>query len=108
MEAGKLRDVVVLQRMVKGKDIMGGPIETWGDDRKIRADVRFGSGKETMANGYQNGVAAISVRIRAGIEVDEDMRVWYRGREYQITQVLPGGERMEYVDLVAEHRRSEE
>ena len=106
MEAGKLRDVVVLQRMVKGKDIMGGPIETWGDDRKIRADVRFGSGKENINNGFQNGSTVISVRIRAGIAVDEDMRVWYRGREFEIQQVLPGGERMEYTDLVAEHKRS--
>ena len=108
MEAGKLRDVVILRRLIAGKDAMGGTTQVWGDDKQIRADVRFGSGKENINNGFQNGSTVISVRIRAGIVVDEDMRVWYRGREFEIQQILPGGERMEYTDLVAEHKRSVE
>lgn len=106
MEAGKLNQAIILQTRVAGKDELGGKTEVWGGDRTVRAQVRFANGKETIAGGFQQGTAVVSVRIRAGIPVDEDMRLWFRGRVYDIKQVLPGGHALEFVDLVAEHQRN--
>ena len=107
MDAGRLRDVVVLQAATQTKDVEGGMVVLWSGSQPIRANVRFGSGKEAISKGFQTGQVTISVRIRTGIPVDTAMRVLYQGRDFDIEQVLPGGERMEYTDLVCVHGQPE-
>ncbi len=90
MNAGKLRDRVVLQSREAGTDAWGQPLEGWADVALLWAHVRFLSGVEAIKSGAETATATAtaSVRIRKR-DVTTAHRLLIAGKPYDITAVLP-------------------
>lgn len=99
--AGNLRDRITLQRR-KPSGSLGQPSNTWEDVAKVWANIRFGSGSETIRAGQIASKAQASIRIRWRSDIKADMRVVCASVEYSIKVVLPDRQRREYVDLACE------
>ncbi len=95
MNAGKLRDRIVLQARQSGVDELGQPVEVWADVATLWAHVRFLSGLELVKSGAESALVIGSVRIRP-YAVDPTMRVAFSGLHFDITSVLPS---LDYTDL---------
>ena len=98
MNAGKLRDRVVLQSREAGTDAWGQPLEGWVDVARLWANVRFLSGVEAIKSGAETATATASVRIRKR-DVTTAHRLLIAGKPYDITAVLPAPD---HVDLTVE------
>ena len=59
MQAGRLRDRVVVQNITTSRDPSGQPVETWHDGAEIWAEVKGISGREPVAAGAETAVATI-------------------------------------------------
>lgn len=99
--AGSLRDCITIQRRKPG-GALGQPSNTWEDVAKVWANIRFGSGSETIRAGQVASKVQASIRIRWRTDIKADMRVISVGVEYGIKAVLPERQRREYVDLACE------
>ena len=51
MQAGRLRDRVVVQNITASRDPSGQPVETWYDGAETWAEVKGISGRELVAAG---------------------------------------------------------
>lgn len=103
LRAGQLRDRITIQRRLSGGGL-GQPSNTWEDvlPGPIWANIRFGSGAETIRAGQVASKAQASIRIRWRTDIKADMRAVCAGVEYSIKAVLPERQRREYVDLACE------
>lgn len=63
MQAGRLRDRVVVQNITTSRDPSGQPVETWHDGAETWAEVKGISGRELVAAGAETAVATIRVAI---------------------------------------------
>ena len=95
MNAGKLRDRVILQSREAGADALGQPLEDWVYVAKLWANVRFLSGVEAIKSGAETATAKASVLIRRR-DVTTAHRLLIAGKPYDITAVLPAPD---HVDL---------
>lgn len=93
MNAGKLRDRVVLQSREAGTDAWGQPLEGWADVARLWAHVRFLSGVEAIKSGAEATTAKASVLIRRR-DVTTAHRLLIGGKPYDITEVLPALDHM--------------
>jgi SPP1 family predicted phage head-tail adaptor len=103
LRAGTLRDRITVQRRKPGGGL-GHPSNTWEDvlPQPLWANIRFGSGSETIRAGQVASKAQASIRIRWRTGITADMRCVSGGVVYEIKAVLPDRRRREYVDLVCE------
>ena len=102
MEAGKLSERVVIQEQSEGEDGAGQRVLVWTDFATVWANVRMNNGKETVASGRENSVAAGSIRIRFRKDIVAGMRLLWSDMFFDIKAVLPDGAKREHVDLVVE------
>ncbi|MBZ5793913.1 phage head closure protein [Burkholderia contaminans] len=94
MKAGKLKERIVIERPSGEENENGEPLpDAWIEHSKPWADVLFVSGKEHVVSGAIRGATVASMRIRYRPGIDEQMRVRYDGRLYDITAVLPSRKR---------------
>lgn len=101
MQAGQLRDRVVIQQKTSGTDAWGAPLpEAWADYASLWANVRHLSGTESIKAGADVSVVQASIRIRWRQDITAGMRVLHGAAVYDVEAVLPGARR-EYVDLQA-------
>ncbi|CZX63947.1 MULTISPECIES: phage head closure protein [Enterobacter] len=77
MQAGRLRDRVVIQNITTSRDPSGQPVETWHDGAETWAEVKGISGRELVAAGAETAVATIRVwtRFRSDITAASRLRV---------------------------------
>lgn len=95
MPAGKYRQRITIQRST---NFMG----DWEDVATVWADVRPISAREKVerASIEQNITHRMDIRYRG--DIDSRMRVLYRGRIYQIEEILNPGERNAELSLLVE------
>ncbi|ABC35672.1 phage head closure protein [Burkholderia pseudomallei] len=100
LRASGLTEFIIVERPSGEKNENDEPIPSaWIERARLWANVRFLSGKEYVVSGAVRGSAVASMRIRYRADIDEQMRVRYGGRLYDITAVLPARARG-YVDLL--------
>ncbi len=77
MQAGRLRDRVIIQNITTSRDPSGQPVELWHDGAEIWAEVKGISGRELVAAGAETAVATIRVwaRFRSDITAASRLRV---------------------------------
>ena len=77
MQAGRLRDRVVIQNITTSRDPSGQLVESWHDGAEIWAEVKGISGRELVAAGAETAVANIRVwtRFRSDITAASRLRV---------------------------------
>ncbi|MCA7883239.1 phage head closure protein [Burkholderia contaminans] len=99
MKAGKLKERIVIERPSGEENENGEPLpDAWVVHSRPWADVLFVNGKEHVVSGAVRGSTVASMRIRYRAGLDEQMRVRYDGRLYDIKAVLPARARG-YLDL---------
>lgn len=99
MKAGKLKERIVIERPSGEENENGEALpNSWVVHARPWADVLFVNGKEHVVSGAVRGSTVASMRIRYRAGIDEQMRVRYGGRLYDITAVLPTRTRG-YLDL---------
>lgn len=64
MQAGRLRDRLVVQNPTTTRSPTGQPVKTWSDAETIWAEVKGISGREQMSAGAELAEATIRVWIR--------------------------------------------
>lgn len=101
LRAGQLCDRITIQRRLTGGSL-GQPSNNWEEVAQLWANIRFGSGAETIRAGQVASKAQASIRIRWRTDIKADMRAVCAGVEYSIKAVLPERQRREYVDLACE------
>ena len=84
MRAGKLRNIIAIQRRIDSKDDYGGPVYTWEDLANVWADIIPLSGRELIA--AQAAKSEITTRfvIRYRDDVTPTMRIVFGGANYNI------------------------
>ena len=100
-----LNDRIVIQSKTSSADSFGQPIYTWSDFAKVSANVLFTTGKrfneisqEMVLSNKEMAESVASIRIRYRLDITTQMRVVFRGNNYNIRAILPDSNR-EYVDL---------
>ncbi|WP_312588976.1 phage head closure protein [Comamonas terrigena] len=103
LRAGILRDRITIQRRLPGGGL-GQPSNTWEDalPGPIWANIRFGSGSESIRAGQIASKAQASIRVRKRAGITAEMRAVCDGVIYAIKAVLPDHQHREYMDLVCE------
>lgn len=102
MKAGKLNNRVEILQRVKRQDESGAVVFRWEVCRRLWADVRHVSGRETVKQDLMTASVRASVRIRYRHDITVDMRVRAAGVVYRIVSVLPDVKSRVFVDLVCE------
>lgn len=99
LRAGDLRDRITIQRRLPG-GALGQHSKNLEDVARVWANIRFGSGSETLRSGQPASEARCSIRIRWRTGITADMRVVSSGTTYEIEAVLPDRQRRQFIDLV--------
>lgn len=71
MQAGRLRDRVVVQNITTSRDPSGQPVESWTGGNPVPAEVKRISGREQLSGGAETAQATIRVWMRATERVDK-------------------------------------
>ena len=85
--AGELDQLVSLQQRVAGTDAYGQDATTWADvsgAAGLWARVRPLTGRDYQAAGAPQSAASIRVELRAGVTVDDTMRITWQGQPWDI------------------------
>lgn len=107
MRSGLLRERVRIEQFTAAADSYGQPLETWAELATVWGEVRPAASREGFAPGAGQvlAVATHRVRMRYRSDVDEMMRLVWRGRTLQVEAVQdPGGRRAEMFLLCREIR----
>lgn len=75
MQAGRLRDRVVIQNITTSRDPSGQLVESWHDGAETWAEVKGISGRELVAAGAETAVATIRVWTRFRSDVTAASRI---------------------------------
>jgi len=87
--AKRLRHRVTIQHQVASKDRLGGTVTSWQEFRAVRAEVGASTGsrvKQTEKGG-EDGIPALSIRIRYLAGVDDTMRLVFKDQVFRIEHV---------------------
>lgn len=104
MRAGALNRRITIQQRDTGVDAAGQPLQTWSDFAKVWT---FPVGKTGLlvlkeAGEVPLAVKQYSLRIRYREDINEGMRVVYRGYIFDIKQVRMDFSGREWADLICE------
>lgn len=90
MQAGKLREVISIERRQQSYSTLGHEMGTWKTiSSKVRAMVEELNGRELERARQQVAEATIRITIRLPQDVTSLDRVSYKGRTIQIGSVTP-------------------
>lgn len=69
LQAGKLRDPIVVERATIATDDYGGEVETWAalTAKPLRSQVMFGTGQERREAAQESASVAATFRVRHSI-----------------------------------------
>ncbi|WP_405125381.1 phage head closure protein (plasmid) [Pseudomonas marginalis] len=75
MQAGRLRDRVLVQNITTSRDPSGQPVETWHDGAETWAEVKGISGRELVSAGAETSIATIRVWTRFRSDITAACRI---------------------------------
>lgn len=109
MRAGSLKLRVTFQRQTYGKDGFGGTVENCADVCTVFASMRNLSGdeKRLTEHGGEAAVARTEFTVRYRSDIDEGMRVLYKGKVYNIRHVNNYNEENEKLIVTCDTGQSE-
>ena len=88
MKAGRLRNLITIQKQVSRKDELGQLVNEWVDICTVRAEIRDMSGREYQSSQAEQSQTDCKILIRHRNDITPDMRVLCNGIYYDITAVL--------------------
>lgn len=98
----KMNDRVTLLKRHVGTDASGRPVKDWAPMVEIWANVRFPSGAEVLRGGAETSLVRASIRIRTRKDIDGDMRLRFKGVEYDIKSALPDSTNSDFMFVICE------
>lgn len=101
--AGVLRERVTIQRKVVTRDGYGAEGVAWQDVATVWARVEVVKGREGPESRQMDVMASHRVAMRYRTDVDETMRLLWRGRVLNIVALIPDERRRYLVVLAEEH-----
>ena len=102
MDTGSLNKRIQIEKRGQEQDAAGQPVAGWVPHVKLWANIRHVNGVQTIKAGAPTTVLQASMRIRYRTDVDESMRVIFKGKVYEIKAAIPDEVTREHVDLVCE------
>jgi len=100
MDPGELRNRITLQ---KKKEATGPvlPLDEYEDYKTIWAKASYLTGRTLYAARAANVKTDVEFIIRYRTDIDETMRVKYKGKTYEIDAILPLDNKEEYLAIKA-------
>lgn len=89
MNAGRLDEIIVIQKPIVSKDEYGANITEWVDSIRTRADVQFESGNRQNENNEIVYSYSKVFTIRYYHNIDEFDRVIWKCKKYRILSIEP-------------------
>lgn len=99
MDSGKLRDRIAIESKSTTRDDNGQPVNSWTEFARVWAWMKYPKGKEVLAADQVKIEIHASVRIRYREDINENMRVTFKGKIFDIHAILPDPDR-EFLDLM--------
>ena len=84
VRAGELRHRVTFQSLVKTRDALNAPVETYADHVTVWAAVEYATGREFWQTQQANAEAQGVVRIRNRTDITPEMRIKYGAKNLKI------------------------
>jgi len=102
LNAGTLDKRITIQQVQQSQDGTGQPIETWSTLATVWAGIIDSRGDERFRAGQEGANVTRIFRVRYRSDLDEQMRILYDGRYYDIKSIISSGLRgLEYIDITA-------
>jgi SPP1 family predicted phage head-tail adaptor len=102
MQAGRLKNRVVIQQQSTTQDSIGQPVNTWTTYATVWANIIHQKGAEAIKADQVMSTLRASIRVRYKAGITTAMRVSYASKIYQIISIIPDAESKDYMDLVCE------
>lgn len=103
MRAGRLTERLVFEQQATSQNAIGENVGTWSTFATVWGEAEPLRGREFFASGQMHASAEVRFRIRYRADIDETMRIDWRGKKYEI--VAPpmnvGGRRVELEIMAA-------
>jgi hypothetical protein len=104
IDAGKLRERVVVQVASGTTNTLGETVLAWSDSSAIWASVEGVSAREALLAGQQDTTVTHKVRMRYLPGLTQQMRFSWRSRTLEIISLLEHGHRSEH-EAICEERQ---
>ncbi|WP_164906074.1 phage head closure protein [Gudongella oleilytica] len=88
MKIGRLRQRIVIEESIAGRDSFGAETSGWIQFAKVWADVAPVSGREFLAFKQINAEISTKVTIRYLAGVTTEMRVLFKDRIFEINSII--------------------
>jgi len=89
MRAGLMKDIITIQRPVKGESEFSGVVSTYENYITTRADVTHLSGKRVMNASEVFLSSTVQFSVRYYHDIAYGMRILHKGSKYKITDINP-------------------
>lgn len=100
MEAGRLREEIVIQEKSVVRDAFGGETVSWVTFASVRAEVQPIAGREYVAMRQAQAEISIRFRLRYVAGVTPAMRVSWNGGTYDIVEAINVNARNRELELL--------
>lgn len=87
MNAGTMRDIITVEKLMITRDAFGGQERVWTEFWKGKAWVRFSSGSRKVQNGETVNTMTKKVTVRLHPDFTPDMRLDIYGLKYRILSI---------------------
>ena len=87
LDAGILNKRIMLQKVVETSDGEGGYTEVWQDVKKCWAQIKPFGAKQVFEYKSLNVKATHRIKVRANIIVEENYRICYKTRTFEVLTV---------------------
>jgi len=100
VNAGRLRERVRIQQKSVTRDAFGAETVSWTDVAAVAAEVAPISGREFIAMRAAQSEITTRFRLRFLPDITPAMRVWWRGNDFDILEVIDKGARRREMELL--------
>lgn len=87
MQAGLLKEWIVIEQETVTRDQYGGEQKTWSEFARTRARIQFKAGDQVLENREEIHTVTNVVTIRYRIGVTRQMRLTWGGEKYRILSI---------------------
>ena len=102
MDAGRLRERVIVQQASESRNALGETVQAWGTYSTVWASVEGVSARELLSAGQQQISISHRVRMRYLAGLTQSMRLQWRNRTLEIVSLLEHNNRSEHELLCQE------
>ena len=100
MQAGALSERITIESLEVTRNSIGEESKAWVTFAETWADVVTLRGQEFVAAMQAQFRVDIKVRVRYRAGINNRMRIQWRGQPYAVVEVMDGGPRREYIEML--------